>query len=122
VVANGHRPVKVAVRYPPVAPVGATPVSDARRAPPADAGAPGTTRGSNAAIVCGTPVGEWVFIAAGAVVTKDAPANALMAGVPAQQIGWACVTRRFGGACQLSCGGQAVVVRGGQDWTTKGRS
>ena len=46
--------------------------------------------GANATIVCGVTVGEWAFIAAGAVVTKDVAPYALMAGVPAKRIGWAC--------------------------------
>lgn len=46
--------------------------------------------GANATIVCGVTVGEWAFIAAGATVTKDVPAFALIAGVPGRQIGWAC--------------------------------
>jgi UDP-2-acetamido-3-amino-2,3-dideoxy-glucuronate N-acetyltransferase len=50
----------------------------------------GVTIGANATIVCGTTVGKWAFIAAGAVVTRDVPPNSLMAGVPAQRIGWAC--------------------------------
>lgn len=48
----------------------------------------GTTIGANATIVCGTTLGEYCFIAAGAVVTKDVPAFALVAGVPARRIGW----------------------------------
>jgi len=50
----------------------------------------GTTVGANATIICGHKLGEWCMIAAGAVVTKDVPAYALMAGVPAKQIGWIC--------------------------------
>ena len=50
----------------------------------------GASIGANATIVCGTTVGEWAFVAAGAVVTRDVPAYALMAGVPARRIGWAC--------------------------------
>lgn len=48
----------------------------------------GATLGANATIVCGTEVGEYAFIGAGAVVTKDVPAFALMTGVPARQTGW----------------------------------
>jgi UDP-2-acetamido-3-amino-2,3-dideoxy-glucuronate N-acetyltransferase len=48
----------------------------------------GATIGANATIVCGHIVGSYAFIAAGAVVTKDVPDFALMAGVPARRIGW----------------------------------
>lgn len=48
----------------------------------------GTTIGANATIVCGTTLGEYAFIAAGAVVNRDVKPYALMAGVPARQIGW----------------------------------
>jgi UDP-2-acetamido-3-amino-2,3-dideoxy-glucuronate N-acetyltransferase len=53
----------------------------------------GATIGANATIVCGDPnkattLGEYCFIAAGAVVTKDVDPYALMAGVPARRIGW----------------------------------
>ena len=48
------------------------------------------TIGANATIVCGHELGEYCTIAAGAVVTKDVPAHALMAGVPARQTGWVC--------------------------------
>lgn len=48
----------------------------------------GATIGANATIVCGTTIGEYAFIAAGAVVNRDVPNYALMAGVPARQIGW----------------------------------
>lgn len=50
----------------------------------------GASIGANATIVCGVTVGQWAFVAAGAVVTKDVPAYALIAGVPARQIGWSC--------------------------------
>ncbi len=50
----------------------------------------GASIGANATIVCGTTVGEWAFVAAGAVVTRDVPPYALVAGVPARIIGWAC--------------------------------
>ncbi|NDY92600.1 acyltransferase [Ideonella livida] len=48
----------------------------------------GATLGANSTIVCGSTVGEYAFIGAGAVVTKDVPAFALMTGVPARQTGW----------------------------------
>lgn len=48
------------------------------------------TIGANATIVCGHELGEYCTVAAGAVVTKDVIPHALMAGVPAKQIGWVC--------------------------------
>ena len=48
----------------------------------------GATIGANATIVCGSTIGRYAFIAAGAVVTKDVPDYALMMGVPARQAGW----------------------------------
>jgi len=48
----------------------------------------GATIGANATIVCGHDLGEYCFIAAGAVVTNDVPDFAVMAGVPAKRIGW----------------------------------
>ncbi len=50
----------------------------------------GATIGANATIICGTTVGRYSFIGAGAVVTKNVPDHALMVGNPAKQIGWAC--------------------------------
>lgn len=48
----------------------------------------GATIGANATIVCGHDLGDYCMIAAGAVVTHDVPAHALVAGVPARRIGW----------------------------------
>lgn len=48
----------------------------------------GATVGANATIVCGVRIGKYAFIGAGAVVTKNVPAYALVVGNPAQQIGW----------------------------------
>jgi UDP-2-acetamido-3-amino-2,3-dideoxy-glucuronate N-acetyltransferase len=48
----------------------------------------GASIGANATIVCGHDIGEFAFIGAGAVVTKDVPAFALVVGNPARQIGW----------------------------------
>jgi UDP-2-acetamido-3-amino-2,3-dideoxy-glucuronate N-acetyltransferase len=48
----------------------------------------GATIGANATVICGHTIGSYAFIAAGAVVTRDVPMFALMAGVPARRIGW----------------------------------
>ena len=48
----------------------------------------GVTLGANCTIVCGTTIGEYAFVAAGAVINRDVTPYALMAGVPARQIGW----------------------------------
>ena len=48
----------------------------------------GATIGANATIVCGATIGAYAFIGAGAVVNRDVPDHALMAGVPARRIGW----------------------------------
>jgi UDP-2-acetamido-3-amino-2,3-dideoxy-glucuronate N-acetyltransferase len=50
----------------------------------------GATIGANATIVCGVTLEEYAFVGAGSVVTKDAPAYALMVGVPARRVGWMC--------------------------------
>lgn len=48
----------------------------------------GATVGANATIVCGSTLGRYAFVAAGAVVTGDVPDYALMVGVPARRVGW----------------------------------
>ncbi len=48
----------------------------------------GATIGANATIVCGNEIGAYAFIGAGAVVTRDVPAHALVVGTPARQVGW----------------------------------
>lgn len=50
----------------------------------------GASIGANATVVCGHTIGKWALIGAGAVVTSDVPAHALMLGVPAKREGWAC--------------------------------
>jgi UDP-2-acetamido-3-amino-2,3-dideoxy-glucuronate N-acetyltransferase len=48
------------------------------------------TLGANSTVVCGTTVGAYAFVAAGAVITRDVTPHAVMAGAPARRIGWAC--------------------------------
>ncbi|MBI5055558.1 MAG: Gfo/Idh/MocA family oxidoreductase [Nitrospirae bacterium] len=58
----------------------------------------GATLGANSTIVCGVKIGEYSMIGAGAVVKTDVPDHAIVAGVPARQIGWTCrcgTTLRF---------------------------
>jgi UDP-2-acetamido-3-amino-2,3-dideoxy-glucuronate N-acetyltransferase len=50
----------------------------------------GATIGANATIVCGHTIGEYAFVGAGAVVTRDVPAYALALGSPARVVGWMC--------------------------------
>lgn len=67
----------------------------------------GATLGANSTIVCGTTVGEYAFVGAGAVVNKDVPNFALMVGVPAKQIGW---MSRFGERLDLPLKGNAETT------------
>lgn len=48
----------------------------------------GATLGANCTVVCGTTIGEFAFVGAGAVINKDVKPYALMVGVPARQVGW----------------------------------
>jgi len=50
----------------------------------------GASIGANATVVCGHRIGKWALIGAGAVVTSNVPAHALMLGVPARRAGWVC--------------------------------
>lgn len=66
----------------------------------------GASIGANATIVCGVTIGEWAFVAAGAVVTKDVVPYGLIAGVPGRRIGWVCecgISLRFAGV-EAHCG------------------
>ena len=67
----------------------------------------GATIGANATVVCGVTVGLHAFIAAGAVVNRDVPDFALMAGVPARQIGW---ISRHGERLALPLSGSAEAI------------
>ena len=50
----------------------------------------GASIGANATIVCGHRIGDYAMVGAGAVVTRDVPSFALVVGVPARRVGWAC--------------------------------
>ncbi|HSA30233.1 MAG TPA: acyltransferase [Candidatus Omnitrophota bacterium] len=50
----------------------------------------GASIGANATIVCGVTIGRYAFVGAGAVVKADVPDHAVVVGVPARQVGWAC--------------------------------
>jgi UDP-2-acetamido-3-amino-2,3-dideoxy-glucuronate N-acetyltransferase len=67
----------------------------------------GATIGANATIVCGSTVGEYAFVAAGAVINSNVKPYALMAGVPAKHIGW---MSRFGDRLALPLLGHAETV------------
>ena len=67
----------------------------------------GATLGANCTIVCGTTIGAWAFVAAGAVVNRDVAAYALVAGVPARQIGW---MSRHGERLDLPLSGHAQTT------------
>ena len=66
----------------------------------------GASIGANATVVCGVTLAEYCFIGAGAVVTRDVPAHALMTGVPAKRTGWMCEcgVKLEEGIIELSCG------------------
>lgn len=67
----------------------------------------GATLGANCTIVCGVTIGCHAFVAAGAVVTRDVPDHALVAGVPARQIGW---MSRHGEKLVLPLDGEAEAL------------
>jgi UDP-2-acetamido-3-amino-2,3-dideoxy-glucuronate N-acetyltransferase len=76
----------------------------------------GASLGANCTVVCGVTVGEHAMVAAGAVVTRDVPAYALVAGVPARLVGYVCACgERLGTPApgeRLSCGrcGRAYLL------------
>ena len=71
----------------------------------------GASVGANATIVCGHSLGAYCLIGAGAVVTKDVPAYALMAGNPARRIGW---VSRYGEKLHFDESGIAVCPATGE--------
>lgn len=73
----------------------------------------GATIGANATIVCGHTIGRYAMIGAGAVVTHDVPDYALVAGTPAQQIGW---VSEYGCRLVFDQAGMAVCPESGQKY------
>ncbi len=67
----------------------------------------GVTLGANCTVVCGTTLGQYAFVAAGAVINRDVKPYALMAGVPAKQIGW---MSQFGERLALPLHGDAETL------------
>jgi len=66
----------------------------------------GASLGANCTVVCGVTIGEYAFVAAGAVINRDVKPYALMAGVPARQIGW---MSRHGERLKLPLTGNSVA-------------
>ena len=62
----------------------------------------GASIGANATIVCGHIIGKWALIGAGALITRNVPDYAIMLGVPAKRVGWACECGNLLGA-GLTC-------------------
>lgn len=73
----------------------------------------GASIGANATIVCGNDIGEYAFIGAGAVVTKEVPAFALVVGNPSKQIGW---MSEYGHRLHFNENGHAVCPEGGETY------
>jgi UDP-2-acetamido-3-amino-2,3-dideoxy-glucuronate N-acetyltransferase len=76
----------------------------------------GASIGANATIVCGHDIGEYAFIGAGAVVTKDVPAYALLVGNPARQLGW---MSEYGHRLNFDANGKATCEESGEEYELK---
>ena len=73
----------------------------------------GASIGANATIVCGYNIGEYAFVGAGSVITKNVPAYALMVGNPAKQIGW---VSEYGNRLNFDEKGFATCLESGQPY------
>ncbi len=78
----------------------------------------GASIGANATIVCGHDIGQYAFIGAGAVVTKEVPAFALVVGNPARQIGW---MSEYGHRLEFNEHGFATCPESGDTYQLKDR-
>ena len=76
----------------------------------------GASIGANATIVCGHTIGEYAFIGAGAVVTKDVPAYALIVGNPGRQTGW---MSEYGQKLIFDAAGTAICTESGMAYQLK---
>ena len=73
----------------------------------------GASIGANATIVCGNTIGEYAFIGAGAVVTKDVAPYALIVGNPGRQTGW---MSEYGHKLKFDSQGKALCPESGQEY------
>ncbi|MCX6275275.1 MAG: acyltransferase [Bacteroidetes bacterium] len=78
----------------------------------------GATIGANATVVCGHTIGEYAFIGAGAVVTKDVPPFALLVGNPARQTGW---MSEYGHRLKFDANGIAICPESKQEYKLEGK-
>jgi len=76
----------------------------------------GASIGANATIVCGNPIGEFAFIGAGSVVTKEVLPYALVVGNPSKQIGW---VSEFGHRLDFNTDGFATCKESGEEYQLK---
>lgn len=79
----------------------------------------GASIGANATIVCGNNIGEYAFIGAGAVVTKEIPAYSLWVGNPAKQMGW---VSEYGHKLNFDSEGKAVCPESSQEYKLENNS
>jgi len=79
----------------------------------------GASIGANATIVCGHDIGEYAFVGAGAVVTKNIPPYALVVGNPAKQIGW---MSEYGHRLEFSADGMAICTESKEKYILKNNS
>ena len=79
----------------------------------------GASIGANATIVCGNDIGEYAFVGAGAVVTKEVLPYALVVGNPSKQIGW---ISEFGHRLKFNSKGKAICEESGEKYIIEGKN